>query len=138
MGTTDKTLPRGLRNNNPGNIRRSADKWQGLAPVQGDPEFFQFTGMAYGYRALMRTLQNYRRIHGLQTVKEMISRWAPPTENHTAAYIRAVCRELQVPETYVPDVDDRETMCALAAAISKVENGRDAFIPDVERGWELL
>ena len=138
MGTTDKTLPRGLRNNNPGNLRRSADKWQGLAPVQGDPEFFQFTGMAYGYRALIRTLQNYRRVHGLQTIGEMIGRWAPPAENDTGAYVRAVCRELQVPDTYVPDVDDRETMCALAAAISKVENGIPADIEDVERGWELL
>lgn len=138
METTHKTQPRGLRNNNPGNLRRSSDNWQGLRPVQADPEFFQFETMAYGYRALIRTLQNYRRIHGLRTVAEMIARWAPQHENDTAAYIRAVCQDLQVPDSYVPDVDDRETMCALAAAISRVENGTEAVMEDIERGWALL
>lgn len=130
--------PRGIRNCNPGNLRRSNDKWQGLRDEQADAEFFQFETMAYGYRALLKTLQNYRRVHKLFTLKGMISRWAPPTENNTGAYLRAVCQDLQVPETWIPDVADKETMCALAAAISRVENGEEAFIPDVERGWELL
>lgn len=134
---TDR-LPRGLRNNNPGNIRRSKDKWQGLRAEQTDPEFFQFEAMAYGYRALIKTLQNYRRLRGCVTLRDFIHRWAPPTENHTGAYLRAVCRDMQVPETWIPDVEDRETMCALAAAISRVENGENANIADVERGWELL
>ena len=138
METTHKTQPRGIRNNNPGNLRRSSDNWQGLRAEQTDPEFFQFETTAYGYRALIRTLQNYRRIHGLQTVAEMIARWAPGHENDTAAYIRAVCQDLQVPDSYVPDVNDRETMCALAAAISRVENGTEARMEDIERGWALL
>ena len=131
-------LPRGLRNNNPGNLRRTGDRWQGLAARQEDAEFFQFERMAYGYRALIKTLQNYRRIHGLQTLAEMIARWAPGHENDTAAYIRAVCRDLQVPDSYVPDVDDRDTMCALAAAISRVENGVTADMEEVLAGWEML
>ena len=49
-----------------------------------------------------------------------------------------MCNDLQVPQTYIPDVEDRETMCALAAAISYVENGVPARMDDVERGWELL
>ena len=49
-----------------------------------------------------------------------------------------VCREMQVPNTYVPDVNDRVTMCAFAAAISQVENGVPAVTADVEAGWELL
>ena len=68
----------------------------------------------------------------------MISRWAPGHENDTAAYIRAVCRDLQVPDSYVPDVDDRDTMCALAAAISRVENGTPARMEEVQEGWGLL
>ena len=132
------TTPRGLRNNNPGNLRRSTDKWQGLRRKQTDPQFFQFKTMAYGYRALIRTLQNYRRVHGLRTLAEMIARWAPENENHTAQYVRAVCQDLQVPATYEPDVDDRDTMCALAAAISRVENGLPAVMEDVRAGWELL
>lgn len=131
-------MPRGLRNANPGNLRRGKDKWQGLREVQTDPEFFQFVSPEYGYRALIRTLQNYRRLHGLQTIAELISRWAPANENNTSAYIRSVCREMQMPSTYVPDVEDKGTMCALAAAISRHENGVDAVMEDVERGWELL
>ena len=102
-----QTLPRGLRNNNPGNLRRSNDNWQGLAPEQTDPQFFQFTAPEWGYRALIKTLQTYRRKHGLQTIAELISRWAPANENNTSAYIRSVCREMQMPSTYVPDVEDK-------------------------------
>ena len=61
-----------------------------------------------------------------------------PVENNTSGYISRVCREMQVPNTYVPDVDDRATMCAFAAAISQVENGVPAVMADVAAGWELL
>ena len=130
--------PRGIRNCNPGNIRITKDKWQGLRPTQTDSEFFQFTEMKWGYRALIRTLQNYRRKQGCKTIADFISRWAPRTENNTSGYITRVCREMQVPTSFVPDVDDKGTMCALAAAISQVENGIPAVMADVEAGWGLL
>lgn len=133
-----QTLPRGLRNHNPGNIRRSSDNWQGLSPEQTDPQFFQFTAPEWGYRALLKTLQTYRKKHNLQTIAELIFRWAPGHENDTAAYVKAVCQDLQVPSSYAPDVEDKATMCALAAAISRVENGTGAVMEDVERGWELI
>lgn len=126
--------PRGIRNCNPGNIRITKDKWQGLRPTQTDSEFFQFTEMKWGYRALIRTLQNYRRKQGCKTIADFISRWAPRTENNTSGYITRVCREMQVPTSFVPDVDDKGTMCALAAAISQVENGIPAVMADVEAG----
>lgn len=129
---------RRLRNCNPGNLRLSKDKWQGLRPVQADKEFFQFTEMRWGYRALMRTLQNYRRKHKCHTVADFITRWAPECENNTGAYIRSVCRDMQVPSVYVPDVDDKATLTAMAAAISKVENGVPADRKEVEAGWDLL
>ena len=134
----ENKLPRGLRNCNPGNIRISTDKWLGLREEQTDKEFFQFEEMRWGYRALIRTLQNYRRKHGLQTIAEMIGRWAPHTENNTSGYISRVCKEMQVPSTYVPDVEEKGTMCALAAAISEVENGVTAVMSEIEEGWELL
>lgn len=134
----ENKLPRGLRNCNPGNIRISTDKWLGLREEQTDKEFFQFEEMRWGYRALIRTLQNYRRKHGLQTIAEMIGRWAPHTENNTSGYISRVCKEMQVPSTYVPDVEEKGTMCALAAAISEVENGVPAVMSEIEEGWELL
>lgn len=130
--------PRGIRNCNPGNIRITKDKWQGLREKQTDGEFFQFTEMKWGYRALIRTLQNYRRKHGCRTVADFIRRWVPENENDTASYITAVCRKLEVPTAYVPDVEEKGTMCAFAAAISEVENGVPAVMADVEAGWELL
>ncbi len=130
--------PRGLRNCNPGNIRLSDDKWQGLREEQTDEDFFQFQSMAWGYRALIRTLQNYRRKHNCWTIRDFITRWAPSCENNTLAYIKSVCNYLGVPSVYVPDVDDKDTMCALAAAMSRHENGIDAIMQEVSDGWDLL
>ena len=130
--------PRGIRNCNPGNIRITKDKWQGLRTVQTDKEFFQFEEMKWGYRALIRTLQNYRRRHGCMTIADFIRRWAPSSENDTLAYIKAVCNQLGVPSVYVPDVDDKDTMCAFASAISRHENGVEADRKEVEDGWDLL
>lgn len=133
--------PRGLRNNNPGNIRNSQrTDWQGEVDEasKNDKSFEEFETIAYGYRALIKLLQNYRKLHGCQTMADFIKRWAPETENNTSAYIKRVCTEMQVPTTYVPDVNDKTTMCAFAAAISQVENGVSAVMADVESGWDLL
>lgn len=130
--------PRGLRNCNPGNIRITKDKWQGLRPQQTDKSFFQFTEMKWGYRALIITLQNYHRRHGCRTITDYINRWAPPSENNTGGYISRVCKEMEVPNSYVPNVDDKATMCAFAAAISQVENGVPAVMVDIEAGWNLI
>lgn len=132
------TIPRGLRNNNPGNIRITKDKWLGLREKQTDGSFFQFIAPVWGYRALIRTLQNYRRRHGCQTIADFIRRWAPENENNTSGYIKRVCTEMQVPSTFIPNVEDKYTMCAFAAAISLVENGVPAIMSDIEEGWELL
>jgi hypothetical protein len=123
-------MSRGLRNNNPGNIRLSRTLWQGEVRPSRDK--------AYGYRALIKLLQNYRRNNGCRTVADFINRWAPPVENNTSGYISRVCREMQVPTSFVPDINDRATMCAFAAAISQVENGVPAVMMNVEAGWELL
>lgn len=68
----------------------------------------------------------------------MISRWAPPSENRTQAYIDAVCRMTGLSPDEPLDTRDRATMVPLAAAISRVENGTAAVMRDVERGWELF
>lgn len=131
-------MTRGLRNNNPGNIRLSATPWQGEIRPSQDSSFCQFTSMAHGYRALLKLLRNYSRLHGCCTVADFISRWAPSHENNTSAYIRRVCSTMHVPASYQPDTDDHDTLCALAAAISLVENGTPALMEDVEAGWALL
>ena len=131
-------IPRGLRLNNPGNIRRTQDRWQGLAAEQKDPDFFTFVEAKWGYRAMMKILRNYRKKYGCTTVTDFIGRWAPSSENDTAAYIRAVCGRMGVNPTAGIDVNDKGTMCAMAAAMSFVENGREAVREDVDGGWEAL
>ena len=91
MKSEELKLPRGIRNNNPLNIRRSADKWQGLKAQQEDREFFQFSEMKWGWRAAFRLLcHTYYEKHKLRTIRAIITRWAPPKENNTEAYIRRV------------------------------------------------
>ena len=67
-------LPRGLRNNNPGNIRRNSDVFQGEINPSRDKEFKQFKNMAYGYRAMYKILSNYYNKYQLNTIRKMISR----------------------------------------------------------------
>ena len=87
-------MKRGIRNNNPLNIRHSADQWEGMRAEQTDPAFVQFKTMAYGYRAAWKTLESYSKyFHDLPkafNVRNIIMRWAPPTENDTDNYIRTV------------------------------------------------
>ena len=89
-------MTRGTRNNNPLNIRRSADRWEGTRSEQTDPSFVQFETMAYGYRAAWKTLESYwKYFHRMRqpfNVTTIIHRWAPPTENDTQNYIRTVLR----------------------------------------------
>ena len=89
------TQPRGIRNNNPGNIRHGA-KWQGLKENSRDldPAFCVFKNPIYGIRALAKGLLNYKKLYGLNTVRSIISRYAPPNENQTLAYIQSVAKPL--------------------------------------------
>ena len=84
--------PRGIRNCNPLNIRRNpANRWRGLRPVKADSDFCQFTDMKWGLRAAIRLLENYIR-RGAQTPRQIIGRWAPPTENDTQKYVEHACQ----------------------------------------------
>ena len=129
---------RGLKNNNPLNIRRNSTKWQGLAAVQKDREFFTFVSPEWGYRAALRTLQNYNRVHGLTTIRQWVERWAPPCENDTEAYIRCVCQRTDMPESAEPRITNKTVMCSIVAAMSYMENGVPAVTEDIYKGWELL
>lgn len=131
-------MARGLANCNPGNIRRSAVRYKGEVQPSRDPAFKQFESMAWGYRAIFVLLDTYRTRHGLDTLRGMISRWAPPSENRTDCYIRAVSDRTGIGPDEKVDTRDRRTMTAIAAAMSRVENGVDASMTDVERGWALF
>ncbi len=84
--------PRGIRNRNPLNIRRSAQQWRGASVVQTDAEFVQFETMAWGLRAGFCLLRTYARRYGLHSPADIIGRWAPLSENRTTQYVQTVCR----------------------------------------------
>ncbi len=130
-------MSRGLRNHNPGNIRHSADRFRGEVLPATDHAFKQFEADEWGYRAIFVILNTYRTRHGLRTMGELIRRWAPPSENATEHYIRAVTRLTGLAADAEIDTSAREVMLPLAAAISQVENGVAADAAAVARGWEL-
>lgn len=137
----NKNVPRGIRNNNPGNIRNSErNDWAGevSASSKKDNAFEEFEDMPHGVRAMMKLLLKYQTGYGLKTVKDLIGRWAPHNENNTSGYILRVCREMQIPDSAPLDLTDKGTMCALVAAISLVENGVQIPKEDIEKGWNLL
>lgn len=130
------TTPRGIRNNNPGNIEWGPP-WQGLVPAdrRTDSRFCQFTDAAFGIRALATTLITYqdkrRAADGspIDTVYEAISRWAPPNENDTTAYAKAVAAAISrstgrnVGIHDIVDFHDHDVMFGLVSGIIKHENG---------------
>lgn len=120
--------PRGLRNNNPGNIR-VGDNWQGLTG-EDNAGFCTFAEPEFGIRALAKVLMSYQTKHGLRTLRGMISRWAPENENDTDAYIDSVCKQCCAspdnPYTLTPS-----RMLSLVTAIIKHENGQQPYAPDV-------
>ncbi|MDC9614415.1 structural protein [Xenorhabdus khoisanae] len=131
-------MTRGIRNHNPGNIRHG-DKWQGLREIQTDKSFCQFVAPEYGIRAILKILRNYERKYGLNTIRQIISRWAPPNENNTEAYIAYVCKVVGVPSSVVIDVENVNTMSKLVKAIIQMENGQQPYSDAViTRAFELL
>lgn len=131
-------LPRGYRSANPGNIRINGDLFQGEVRPSRDKSFKQFETMAYGYRAMFRILSNYYKNYKLDTIRKMIGRYAPPSENDTDAYIKAVSDYAGIPADDPININDREQMIRIVAGMSKVENGREADMSDVIAGWNLL
>lgn len=131
-------LPRGLRLCNPGNIRINSDLFQCEVRPSKDKSFKQFKTMAYGYRAMFRILSNYYKNYKLDTIRKMIGRWAPESENDTNAYIKAVSDYAGIPADDTININDREQMIRIVAGMSKVENGVEADMSDVIAGWNLL
>lgn len=77
--------------NNPCAIRRGS-AWKGLSLVQCDKEFCRFKSRFFGYRAFYVLMRTYHYKYKCNTIKDIISRYAPITENNTSAYIAFVCQ----------------------------------------------
>ncbi|MCU0059490.1 hypothetical protein [Escherichia coli] len=117
---------RGIRNNNPGNLEYSkTNPWVGQTGDDG--RFAKFETPEHGIRALGRNLMSYQR-QGIDTVSEIINRWAPPTDkNDTMSYIKAVCEQLGVSADEPLDASNPDTLKALCAAIIHHENGSQPY-----------
>jgi hypothetical protein len=135
---TKKQLPRGLRNCNPGNIRKNNTLYVGEIVPSKDDEFKQFVTMAYGYRAMFVLLYTYQHRYGLDTAAKMITRYAPENENHTEAYIEAVAERSGVSAHGRITATNGDVMIPIVVAMSAVENGVEAKMHDVEEGWKLF
>ncbi|QID21042.1 DNA ejectosome component [Escherichia phage RDN8.1] len=118
---------RGIRNNNPGNIRVSKDQWEGMTGDDG--AFVTFDSPESGVRALGKNLLSYGR-QGYDSIEKIINRWAPPNENDTQAYIDSVVAATGIPATQSLDLSNPDTLSSLAQAISFHETG-SRYDPEV-------
>ena len=128
--------PRGIRNNNPLNIRVGND-WQGERKPNTDGAFEQFTTMQYGYRAAFKLLKAYIEKHHCRTIRFIINRWAPPKENDTNAYLKRVVEISGLNPDAVIAFSQKQTMIDLAYAMTIVENGVAVDKEVIAQGYAL-
>lgn len=114
--------PRGIRNNNPLNIR-IGNTWLGEVPNPTDSEFEQFVSVRYGLRAAFVILRRYIRRYGRNTPAKIIRAWAPAVENNTQRYIEVVCKRSLIAPNEVIEYADKNTMVRLVKAMAFVECG---------------
>lgn len=114
--------PRGIRNNNPLNIR-IGNTWLGEVPNPTDSEFEQFVSVRYGLRAAFVILRRYIRRYKRNTPAKIIRAWAPAIENNTQRYIEVVCKRSLIAPDEVIDYADKKTMVRLVKAMAFVECG---------------
>ncbi|MBO9490739.1 structural protein [Endozoicomonas sp. G2_1] len=143
MMSARSDTPRGIRNNNPLNIRenhRVDYDWEGEHPLDLDSEFEEFVSPQKGIRAAARILRNYRVNRGLDTVSGIISRWAPPKnekgefENHTESYIKSVAQKINIDPHQV--LSERDYPSLIKAMIYH-ENGQQPYSSDtINQGFQ--
>lgn len=133
----DCNTPRGIRNNNPGNLKVSSSSWLGKLPYEANQDydcrtgrvtrtFEQFSQYKYGIRALIKLLQSYMQVKNLRTIAQIVNRYAPSTENNPATYIQFVASYTGY-SPHWPLSPSRETLRALSRAIARYENGVEAI-----------
>lgn len=123
--------PRGIRNNNPGNIKRASNAWTGKVPYteSTDDTFEQFSYYVYGVRAMLKLLSNYIA-SGTKNIGQIVARWAPSTENNTQAYTAHVVLKTGIPADRTIAFADRQSIKVIAQAMADYENGTTGTIPD--------
>lgn len=131
-----KIIPRGIRNNNPLNIR-IGNTWLGERNNPTDPAFEEFVAMEYGVRAAFIILRRYIKRYHKDTICSIVSTWAPANENNTQRYIDHVSAQMALDPTESIKYEDKETMCKLVAAMAKVECGQPIPENVVMKGYDM-
>lgn len=131
-----KVIPRGLRNNNPLNIR-IGNTWLGEREHPTDGEFEEFVTLAYGLRAAFIILRRYIRRYHLNTVRLIVERWAPRNENETEKYIQFVCQDTGLMPNTTIQYEDEKTMCKLVGAMAFIECGQRIQVSEIVKGYSL-
>lgn len=126
----DLSWPRGIRNNNPGNIRITSDKWKGLSEYQYDPDFFQFQSPEWGIRAMAKILITYQDKYGHKTIRGLISRWAPASENNTGAYYMHIAGAAGINLDQLVDMRQWRYANPIIRAMILHENGVQPYTDD--------
>lgn len=122
-----KQAPRNARNNNPGNIEYG-DFAKRHGAVASDGRFAIFPTKEAGSAAMDALLQNYKR-QGRKTLRQIINRWAPSTENDTNGYVKNVAKRLGVGPDDPLDMDDPKVAAAVAREMARMEGDVNAYVP---------
>lgn len=137
MVMEQQAIPRGIRNNNPLNIRKGND-WQGERHPQNDRAFEEFTTLEYGLRAGFIIIRNYiKRRPPVNTPRLIISRWAPPSENATQRYVDTACKRANLNPDEKLTWNDKNKLCRLVWAMCFVECGQIISFGRIENAYAL-
>lgn len=137
-----KIVPRGIRNNNPLNIRKG-NNWKGERPNQTDKAFEEFESMEMGVRAGFYLIRKYMTgYNGLtekfNTIEKIIRRWAPASENNTQAYIDTVAKKTGISPRLKLSFQSKRQMADIVAAMIEVECGQSIDRQIIESGYDML
>lgn len=136
MPIRPKIVPRGIRNNNPLNIR-IGNTWLGERANPTDSAFEEFVSMRYGLRAGFLILRRYIRRYKKNTITDIVSTWAPASENNTQRYIDTVASRCKMAPDAPVLFEDKETMVSIVAAMVYVECGQEIDRNEIYEAYDM-
>lgn len=93
--------------------------------------------MEYGIRAAFVILRRYIRRYGINTIADIVARWAPSSENNTSAYVKKVVQLTGIPSHVIIKFEDKTTMCTLVDAMIQVECGQSVPLSKIQKGYDI-
>ena len=133
----DKRGSRGLRNDNPLNIRHGKSQWVGMREKQTDKSFVQFKSRVYGYRAAFVLLRNYIG-KGKDTIGKIIAKWAPSSDgNNTQSYINYVSKSTGINASHALRWEDKDELVEVVRSMAHMESGIIEDKAIIEEAYDL-